>query len=63
MRRMYWRLRLSMVRLKHKLWPVNATCNNPWCGYRGRRTRRGIWCPACWDDGGGELILDSEAPR
>jgi hypothetical protein len=41
---------------------ANATCNV--CGYRGVRTKRGIWCPACWDDGpdgGGELILDVES--
>lgn len=43
-------------RTKRKLWPANAECNNLDCGYFGRRTRRGKWCPACWDDGGGELI-------
>lgn len=35
----------------------NATCNA--CGYGGVRTRRRIWCPACWEDEGGELILDA----
>lgn len=35
---------------------VNATCDA--CGYRGIRTRRGKWCPACYEDLNGELILD-----
>ncbi|GAA2577594.1 hypothetical protein GCM10009862_16130 [Microbacterium binotii] len=36
---------------------ANATCNA--CGYRGVRTRRGRWCPACYGDENGELILDA----
>lgn len=43
------------ARLLRKLFlPVNATCNE--CGYRGHRSRRGIWCPACYGDESGELI-------
>lgn len=34
----------------------NATCDA--CGYRGVRTFRGRWCPACWEDEGGTLIRD-----
>lgn len=36
---------------------ANATCNA--CDYRGIRTRRGKWCPACNEDLGGELIRDA----
>jgi hypothetical protein len=35
---------------------TNATCNE--CGYRGVRTRRGRFCPACYEDKNGELIKD-----
>ena len=35
---------------------ANATCGA--CGYRGIRTRRYRWCPACHEDFGGELIRD-----
>lgn len=59
---LWWRIR-SRVRVKlsralRKLRPANATCNA--CEYRGRRTRRGKWCPACWEDEGGELIRDQK---
>lgn len=38
---------------------ANARCNK--CGYRGRLSSwqpRRKWCPACWEDEGGELIRD-----
>lgn len=47
------RLRLWSRRLKRR---ANATCDA--CGYRGVRTRRYRWCPACHEDLGGELIPD-----
>lgn len=48
------RLRLWVKR--HLTRKANATCNA--CGYRGVRTRRGKWCPSCYEDEGGELIRD-----
>ena len=32
----------------------NATCDS--CGYPGIRTRRGTWCPACYEDLNGERV-------
>lgn len=52
-----------LSRTRRKIWSVNAECNNEDCGYLGRRTRRGKWCPACWDDGGGELIRFERTKR
>lgn len=62
-RQLKWRIWNALRRTHRRLWPVNATCNNDDCGYRGRRTRRGKWCPACWEDGGGELIRDQEGTK
>lgn len=55
---LWWRVRsritLGVSRTLYRLRPANATCNA--CGFRGRRTRRGIYCPACYEDENGELI-------
>ena len=58
--RMKWRAVNSVSRMRRRLWPANSSCDA--CGYRCRRTRRGKWCPACWDDLGGELIRDRTSP-
>lgn len=52
-----WRVRVRLWAAQHLRRKANATCNA--CYYRGVRTRRGKWCPSCYDDGeGGELIRD-----
>lgn len=36
----------------------NSTCNA--CGYRNIRSEGKIYCPACRESEGGELILDAK---
>ena len=61
--RLRTRVGLAIERARRRLWPPNATCNNDDCEYRGRRILRWKWCPACWDDGGGELIRDNRKAK
>lgn len=53
-----WR-RLRLWWSRHLTPKPNARCNK--CGYRGRLSKlrpRAKWCPACWEDENGVLVLD-----